>query len=258
MFRRKFHTLFAGLSFVGLSVACLTGAGGAWAGVRSVKPSQPSRLHAPATPTVIVTNATSGWLVLVPHPKRFKPAVLTDQNVLWADPLAGSSWTAKKWQDGDQNVRGGFYTYQFSFCPALVSGTPFITLSVLADNAFDVLLNGNSFDPTRYRASASRRERARAAAPSASAVPGTLAAGPVRRVGTPARAPGCPSARGARGRRAWLVAARFALAKSAVTPESSTCPPWPSPSRRDAVERRAKMVAFAFVGSAGVDRHATP
>jgi hypothetical protein len=100
--------------------------------------------------TVIATDATSGWLIKGPAAKKFRLAVVTAQNAIWANPLAGSSWIAKKEVDGVDNVRGGFYTYQYTFCPALASGTPYISLSVLADNAFDVFLNGNSFDPTPY------------------------------------------------------------------------------------------------------------
>ena len=76
--------------------------------------------------------------------------LVVDDNSLWATPLTGSSWVAPHKRDGERNAQTGFYTYTYTFCPALVSQTPYLSLNVLADNAFDALLNGTSFDPTPY------------------------------------------------------------------------------------------------------------
>jgi hypothetical protein len=125
---------------------------GAQALRRGTTVRQPQYARAPQTEVAIVSNATSGWLVERPVSKKSRPVVLTSpDNFLWATPLSGSSWISPKPQDGVRNAKTGYYVYTYSFCPALASGTPSLSLSVLADNAFDAKLNGNDFDPSPFQ-----------------------------------------------------------------------------------------------------------
>ena len=102
----------------------------------------------------IKTSALSGWVVELPGKNKFLRAKLTDcQNPFWAAPIGKSKWISANKAFGCQgsNVPAGHYIYEYTFCPANASGTPFLTLDVLADNAFDINLNGHDFDPNPFQ-----------------------------------------------------------------------------------------------------------
>lgn len=99
----------------------------------------------------IDTNAKSGWLVEPPGSSGFiKAGVTKPPNPDWAPAMKGSKWISANKTYGTGNGPDGYYTYEYTFCPAIASSTPSISLNVLADNAFDINLNGNDFDPTPF------------------------------------------------------------------------------------------------------------